>query len=185
MLNNPALNNGLSSVPKPAIIPVSISKRLAVKGLIVFELLSQRSKSSLLIVAVVLAEMPSREAEIVVVPKLRAFANPLLAVALLIVAIPVCNEAHTTDVLNSKCVIIGSPTLNNNMLPTVGAFLTYLKGLNPQKKIGVAFISIFENSRCCSVFFHHNVMQNVACCGERSNQDSSDLVYNTKASQRW
>ena len=44
-----------------------------------------------------------------------------------------------TDVLDSKCIIIGSPTLNNNMLPTVGAFLTYLKGLNPKKKIGVAF----------------------------------------------
>ncbi|MCK5682791.1 FprA family A-type flavoprotein [bacterium] len=44
-----------------------------------------------------------------------------------------------TDVLNSKCIIVGSPTLNNNMLPTVGAFLTYLKGLNPQKRIGVAF----------------------------------------------
>ncbi|MEA3559783.1 MAG: FprA family A-type flavoprotein, partial [Candidatus Thermoplasmatota archaeon] len=33
-----------------------------------------------------------------------------------------------TDVLTTKLILIGSPTLNNNMLPTMGAFLTYLKG---------------------------------------------------------
>lgn len=43
------------------------------------------------------------------------------------------------DVLFSKAVLIGSPTLNNGMLPTVSAFLTYLKGLRPKKHIGFAF----------------------------------------------
>jgi len=43
------------------------------------------------------------------------------------------------DVLNSKLILIGSPTLNNGMLPTVGAFLTYLKGLRPLNRIGFAF----------------------------------------------
>ncbi len=43
------------------------------------------------------------------------------------------------DVLNSRAVLIGSPTLNNGMLPTVGALLTYLKGLRPKKKKGLAF----------------------------------------------
>jgi len=44
-----------------------------------------------------------------------------------------------TEVLNSKLILIGSPTLNNNMLPSMGGFLTYLKGLKPLKKIGFVF----------------------------------------------
>ncbi|KLU67666.1 nitric oxide reductase [Desulfosporosinus acididurans] len=44
-----------------------------------------------------------------------------------------------TEVLTAKYICVGSPTLNNNMLPTVAAFLTYLKGLAPKKRIGLAF----------------------------------------------
>jgi flavorubredoxin len=44
-----------------------------------------------------------------------------------------------TDVLTSKMILIGSPTLNNGMLPSVGAFMTYIKGLRPKKRIGYAF----------------------------------------------
>lgn len=44
-----------------------------------------------------------------------------------------------TEVLTAKYICVGSPTLNNNMLPTVSAFLTYLKGLSPKKRIGLAF----------------------------------------------
>lgn len=44
-----------------------------------------------------------------------------------------------TQVLTAKYISIGSPTLNNNMLPTVAAFLTYLKGLAPKERIGLAF----------------------------------------------
>jgi flavorubredoxin len=44
-----------------------------------------------------------------------------------------------TEVLRAKYICVGSPTLNNNMLPTVAAFLTYLKGLAPKKRIGLAF----------------------------------------------
>ncbi len=43
------------------------------------------------------------------------------------------------EVLDAKALLIGSPTLNNGMFPTVADFLCYLKGLRPQKKIGVAF----------------------------------------------
>jgi flavorubredoxin len=43
------------------------------------------------------------------------------------------------DVLEAKYVFIGSPSLNNQMLPTVAAFLTYLKGLKPEKKVGFVF----------------------------------------------
>jgi flavorubredoxin len=44
-----------------------------------------------------------------------------------------------TDVLFSQAILVGSPTLNNGMLPTVGAFLTYLKGLRPKKRTGFVF----------------------------------------------
>jgi len=44
-----------------------------------------------------------------------------------------------TDVVTAKYICVGSPTLNNNMLPTVAAFLTYLKGLAPKNRVGLAF----------------------------------------------
>jgi flavorubredoxin len=44
-----------------------------------------------------------------------------------------------TDVLYSKAILIGSPTLNNGILPSVGGFLTYLKGLRPKNRIGFSF----------------------------------------------
>ncbi len=43
------------------------------------------------------------------------------------------------EVLSAKAVIVGSPTLNNGMLPTMADVLTYIKGLRPRKKIGAAF----------------------------------------------
>ena len=44
-----------------------------------------------------------------------------------------------TDVNSSKLVLLGSPTLNNTMLPTMGGFLTYIKGLRPKNRIGFVF----------------------------------------------
>ena len=43
------------------------------------------------------------------------------------------------DVISSKMIVIGSPTLNNTMLPSIGGFLTYLKGLRPKNRIGFVF----------------------------------------------
>jgi flavorubredoxin len=44
-----------------------------------------------------------------------------------------------TEVLDARYICVGSPTLNNNMLPTVAAFLTYCKGLAPKNRVGLAF----------------------------------------------
>jgi flavorubredoxin len=44
-----------------------------------------------------------------------------------------------TQVLDAKYICVGSPTLNNGMLPTVAAFLTYMKGLSPKNRRGFAF----------------------------------------------
>lgn len=39
------------------------------------------------------------------------------------------------EMLDAKGVLFGSPTLNNGMFPTMGDFLTYLKGLRPKGKV--------------------------------------------------
>lgn len=41
--------------------------------------------------------------------------------------------------LEAKYIFVGSPTLNNQMLPSVIAFLTYMKGLKPKGRVGKAF----------------------------------------------
>jgi flavorubredoxin len=43
------------------------------------------------------------------------------------------------EILTAKYICVGSSTLNNNMLPTVASFLTYMKGLSPKNRIGLAF----------------------------------------------
>ena len=52
-----------------------------------------------------------------------------------------CNHISDimTDLLTCKYICVGSPTLNSGMLPTVSAFLTYMKGLAPKNRIGIAF----------------------------------------------
>jgi len=44
-----------------------------------------------------------------------------------------------TEVLDAGALILGSPTINNGIMPTVADFLCYMKGLRPTGKIGAAF----------------------------------------------
>jgi flavorubredoxin len=52
-------------------------------------------------------------------------------------------SCHRSDVagelLDAGALIVGSPTLNNNIFPTVADVMTYLKGLKPANKIGAVF----------------------------------------------
>lgn len=52
-------------------------------------------------------------------------------------------QTHISDivpyVLTSKYIAVGSPTLNNSMMPTVASFLCYLKGLSPKNRKAFAF----------------------------------------------
>ena len=41
--------------------------------------------------------------------------------------------------MEAKGVLVGSSTINRDMLPTVAPFMEDLKGLRPKKKIGAAF----------------------------------------------
>ena len=53
------------------------------------------------------------------------------------------NETHRSEVvyevLSAGALIVGSPTLNNNILPQMADVMTYLKGLKPANLIGAAF----------------------------------------------
>jgi flavorubredoxin len=40
-----------------------------------------------------------------------------------------------TEILDAKAVVVGSPTLNNQMFPTLSSFLTYITGLKPKGKL--------------------------------------------------
>ncbi len=44
-----------------------------------------------------------------------------------------------TDIFKSKYLAVGSPTINNQMMPTIAAFLCYIKGLRPLNHKGFAF----------------------------------------------
>jgi flavorubredoxin len=44
-----------------------------------------------------------------------------------------------TEVLDAGAIVMGSPTINNGLFPTVSDFLTYMKGLKPQNKVAAAF----------------------------------------------
>jgi flavorubredoxin len=50
---------------------------------------------------------------------------------------PRSEAAH--QILESRAFLVGSPTLNNGLFPTVGAFLTYIKGLRPKNRIAGAY----------------------------------------------
>jgi flavorubredoxin len=45
------------------------------------------------------------------------------------------NTEAVTEVLESKAVLAGSPTLNNGVFPTMGSFMTYITGLKPKGKL--------------------------------------------------
>src|SRR5208337_5079687 len=45
------------------------------------------------------------------------------------------NTDVVTEIVDAKAVIVGSPTLNNQMFPTLSSFLTYITGLKPKSKV--------------------------------------------------
>jgi flavorubredoxin len=48
------------------------------------------------------------------------------------------NSQIVRDILDARVLLLGSPTLNTDMFPTMGGFLTYLRGLKPRnKKVGI------------------------------------------------
>ncbi|MDH5807164.1 MAG: FprA family A-type flavoprotein [Candidatus Methanomethylicaceae archaeon] len=44
-----------------------------------------------------------------------------------------------TEILDTKAIIVGSPTINNSMFPSVSSFMNYIIGLKPKGKIWAFF----------------------------------------------
>jgi flavorubredoxin len=44
-----------------------------------------------------------------------------------------------TEILDAGALVVGSPTMNGNLFPTVADLLVYIKGLKPRNLIGAAF----------------------------------------------
>jgi flavorubredoxin len=44
-----------------------------------------------------------------------------------------------TEIMLSKLVFFGTPIMNSRMLPSMGGFLTYLKGLKPKNRYAFTF----------------------------------------------
>jgi flavorubredoxin len=44
-----------------------------------------------------------------------------------------------TEVFDARAIIVGGPTLNNGLFPSLADFLCYMRGLKPLNKIGAAF----------------------------------------------
>lgn len=44
-----------------------------------------------------------------------------------------------TELIEAGAIVVGSPTLNNNIFPVIADVMTYIKGLKPQNKIAAAF----------------------------------------------
>lgn len=72
----------------------------------------------------------------------RVIADGLSAGGIEVSVLPLAGATRTdaaTEVLGAGGLVVGSPTLNNEMLPSVADALTYLKGLRPANLIGAAF----------------------------------------------
>ncbi len=61
------------------------------------------------------------------------------------------HSAVMTELARCGLVVVGSPTHNNGILPTVAGMLTYMKGLRPQNRIGGAFGSFGWSGECVKI----------------------------------
>ena len=68
-----------------------------------------------------------------------------------------------TDIIDARFIAVGSPTLNSSILPTVAAFLYYLKGLSPKDRIGLAFGSYGWGGQSIPIL--HQILGDPKECG--------------------
>ncbi len=61
------------------------------------------------------------------------------------------HSAVMTELAQCGLVIVGSPTHNNGILPSVAGMLTYMKGLRPQNRLGGAFGSFGWSGECVKI----------------------------------
>jgi flavorubredoxin len=54
-----------------------------------------------------------------------------------------------TELLCAGALLVGTPTINSGMFPTLADFLTYARGLRPKNLIGAAFGSYGWSGEAC------------------------------------
>ena len=67
-----------------------------------------------------------------------------------------------TDVFQAKAVLVGSPVLNNGLLPTIMPILEDLRGLKFKNKIGAAFGSYGWSGECVKQIEEHFAKSGIA-----------------------
>ena len=81
-----------------------------------------------------------------------------------------------TEILDAKAVVVGSPTLNNGMFPTIGSFLTYATGLKPKGKLWSFFGSYGWGGGAV-----RNMMEIAKKAGFQINEQSIEVKYIPKS----
>ncbi|MGD9948816.1 MAG: FprA family A-type flavoprotein [Desulfobulbus sp.] len=71
-----------------------------------------------------------------------------------------------TDVLEASAVVLGSPTLNNGMLPRMADFLMYMRGLRPTNKVGASFGSYGWSGEAVKMMNEILKEMNIVVCHE-------------------
>lgn len=66
-----------------------------------------------------------------------------------------------TEVLHAGALIVGSPTINNSLFPTIADVLCYIKGLRPKNLVGGAFGSFGWSGESPKVV--HEIMDSFGC----------------------
>lgn len=72
----------------------------------------------------------------------RAIADGLAAGGSTVALAPLRSSTRSdvvTETLDAGALMVGSPTMNNNLFPTVADLLVYLRGLKPRNLLGAAF----------------------------------------------
>ena len=84
-----------------------------------------------------------------------------------------------TEILSASALIVGSPTLNNNIFPSIADVLTYIKGLKPKNLIGASFGSFGWSGEAVKQLNAHLESMNVELISEgikaKYTPDASDL----------
>jgi flavorubredoxin len=85
-----------------------------------------------------------------------------------------------TEILEAGALLIGSPTLNQQIFPTVADVLTYLQGLKPKNLIGQVFGSYGWGGEAIKILTEHMTKLNIEPIGEAINvkyvPTNNDLV---------
>jgi len=72
----------------------------------------------------------------------RAICEGLIEAGITVRLMPMAGSHRSdvvTELLDAGALLVGSPTLNNNIFPTMADLLTYIKGLRPKNLLGAAF----------------------------------------------